>query len=966
MSLKLESEKINSGDVEKNETTIELQLGDVIKILSGKNEMLNEQSFIIDYIDKSKMYLINVDTLDRIKQKISSDGTIGDGSITQISILSRSDTSSYAKQHDLLPGKWINIYFGGTYPIIIIGEITNLEQDMIEIRSIDGDVLYINFDFKGLPEDLPIENIEIREKPEEIKKSMLEEVGAEEVGAEEVGAEEVGAEDYEEEDIQIHALEREKRVIETNKLQITVPIKNIKDQLREFIIRADQIKFGDEQLGKVTQFVDVSEKQQRYSIENQLTDLLDDILTTIPNAQRTEKVLNNIHTMIERFKQMREKFSSFDQYGNVSGFIVKESSYKPLSDYFNNFKHNLYWILPVVKNIKKVYLDAAKLDLDNENDMSIVEVDLQEDLESITAIMNNYKSNTLPIDQNKYTLLNTELNKYFTPFDMINEEDTDGILIEKNVEVDLNTVIDTLEDMYSSVYSSNNIRNRRFIIQKYNLGSSKLDTVDSTSSRLITIRVKMTNPETMSIKSFITLPEPAIRFSRINLPGSSLLDKVNLNLVFLNYWEFLKKKTPVNNVIVEDINTELAFDSDNYVNNIKNYVLNLSSEDKKGLTNQEIYSSFIKSIVPKTKILFELMKKYITGKLSIVGVVGYLEPFLIYTDDLTYMQYVEINEFISYQISAYNKTFIEKARIFIKIAKTATVDIIFKNAYSLISIIDTKNNLRDDVFGAYDITITGNELRYKFADCTNSEILRKIVLKDSNRLYTSSISLESAPLMFPTEFSSIFDKEKERVTGKYDTEIKDDTCKSMTIAKYYNSIESLNQDNDKNIYFDKKYDNTNYSLLEKYEKEIITMSPENLKLFIMDDLKKKEKLDDVEADYLTDTLLDGHKLVVQGNYAFLYKGIHDVNDYYVRKENKWVLDNEVAKGLNTDDASIFCNLQQKCISVPDKSSDKCESIVADELSIKAQLLQDVISEFDIKYKMSRDEFDKNIKKDSSI
>ena len=395
MSLKLESEKINSGDVEKNETTIELQLGDVIKILSGKNEMLNEQSFIIDYIDKSKMYLINVDTLDRIKQKISSDGTIGDGSITQISILSRSDTSSYAKQHDLLPGKWINIYFGGTYPIIIIGEITNLEQDMIEVRSIDGDVLYINFDFKGLPEDLPIENIEIREKPEEIKKPSFElegeREGVEREGEREGVEREGEREEGEELEIQILELEREKRVIETNKLQITVPIKNIKDQLREFIIRADQIKFGDEQLGKVTQFVDVSEKQQRYSIENQLTDLLDDILTTIPNAQRTEKVLNNIHTMIERFKQMREKFSSFDQYGNVSGFIVKESSYKPLSDYFNNFKHNLYWILPVVKNIKKVYLDAAKLDLDNENDMSIVEVDLQEDLESITAIMNNYK-----------------------------------------------------------------------------------------------------------------------------------------------------------------------------------------------------------------------------------------------------------------------------------------------------------------------------------------------------------------------------------------------------------------------------------------------------------------------------------------------------------------------------------------------------------------------------------------------
>ena len=974
MSLKIESEKINSDNtINENETIIELQLGDVIKINNEKNELLNEQTFIIDYIDKTHMFLINVETLDRIKQKISDDGTIGDGGITQIDILSRSATSSYARQHDLLPGKWVNIYFGGNYPIIIIGEITNLEQDMIEVKSVDGDTLYINFDFKGIPEDLPIENIEIREKPEETKKTRFE-IEEGEVEEREEGEEGEEGEEREERvegvegvegEIKIPELEREKRLIETNKLQISVPVKNIKDQLREFIVRADQIKFGDEELGAITQYVDVSDKYQRYSIENQLTDLLDDILTTIPNAQRTEKVLNNIHTMIERFKQLRETFSSFDQYGNVNGFVVKESSYKPLSNYFNSLNHNLYWILPVVKNIKKIYLDSYNFSVDNDNDNSIVEITLQEDLESITKIINNYKSNTLPIEQNKYSLLNEELNKYFIPFDLINEENTDGIIIEKNVEANLNTVIDNLEDMYSSVYSGNNIRNRRFVIQKYNLGSSKLDTVDATSSRLITTRVKMTNPDTMSIKSFITLPEPTIRFSRINLPGSSLLDKANLNQVFLNYWEFLKKKTAVNNVIVEDINNELTFDENNYVNNIKNYTLGLSSEDKKGLTTQEIYSSFIKSIVPRTKILFDLMKKYITGKLSIVDVVGYLEPFLIYTDDLTYMQYVEINNFISYQISEYNKNFVDRARSFFEIAKIPKPDLNFKNAYSLISIIETKNNLRDDIFESYDISITGNELRYKFADYTNSEILRKMILKDYTRLYTSCISLESAPLMFPSEFSGLFEKEKEKINGKYEDEAKNDKCKKMTISKYYKSIDSLNQDNDKNIYFDKKYDTTNYGLLDNYEKEIMTMSPENLKVFIMNDLKKKEKLGDVEADYLANTLLDGHKLVLQGDYAILYKGvqqnIQDERDYYVRKENKWVLDNDIADDLNTDDSSILCNLQKNCINVSDKFEDKCESILTDELSIKNKFLKDVISEFDIKYKMSKDEFEKNVK-----
>jgi hypothetical protein len=79
-------------------------------------------------------------------------------------------------------------------------------------------------------------------------------------------------------------------------------------------------------------------------------------------------------------------------------------------------------------------------------------------------------------------------------------------------------------------------------------------------------------------------------------------------------------------------------------------VLNLSTEDKRGFNSEQIYSQFVSTIIPKTKVLFDLMKKYITGKLSIVDVVSYLEPFLVYTDDLTYMQYKEITRFIDDKI----------------------------------------------------------------------------------------------------------------------------------------------------------------------------------------------------------------------------------------------------------------------------------------------------------------------------
>ena len=179
--------EIEPEPVNANDTTLELQLGDVIKITSPLNEQMNDQTFIIDYIDKTKAYLINADTMTRLRLSISPEGIIGDGNITRIAILSRSKSGSYAEQNNLLPGKWVNIYFGGDLPVTMTGEITNLENDMIEVKTVDGDVIYLNFDYKGIPEDLPIEMIEIREKPSDaLTQPQMEQQPLEELEAEQV------------------------------------------------------------------------------------------------------------------------------------------------------------------------------------------------------------------------------------------------------------------------------------------------------------------------------------------------------------------------------------------------------------------------------------------------------------------------------------------------------------------------------------------------------------------------------------------------------------------------------------------------------------------------------------------------------------------------------------------------------------------------------------------------------------
>ena len=935
-----ESEEKQLPKTKPDETVLELQLGDIIQISNPLNDNLNNQTFIIDYIDNSKAYLINSDTLERLRLSIDTDGTIGDGNITKIAILSRSDTPSYARQNNLLPGKWINIYFEGDFPVIITGEITNLENDMIEIKTIDDDVIYINFDYKGLPENLPIHMIEIRAKPTE----PLVQTEKEEEPLEPLEPLE-----------KIPELEAEKRFVEPEKIQLTIPVRDIKNQIREFIVKADQVHFGDEDFGPIREFVDVSSKGQRYSIETQVSDLLDELLSTIPDQQRTPRVLNNIHIMIERFKQLREKFSSYDDYGNVEGFIVKEASYKPLiKNYFYDLNVNLYWILPVVKNFKYIY-NAVN---DDEENSDVINLNLDKSLIDLKEIIDNYKSNNMPSDQNNYAELYREINKAYTiPFKELQDEDLNGVIYELKSKNNINAVINNLEDLYSSVYSNNAIRSRRFVIQKYNTGLTKLDTIDSTGGRMVTVRTNMTPDDYMSIKSFIFLPEPVIRFSKINLPGTNILDKVNLNNAFLNYWEFLRKNTNVNLNFIDSFDNTITFNEENFANNIKEYVLNLN--ETTSLTLNEKYQKYLNHIIPKTRILFNLMKKYITGKLSIIEVVSYLEPFLVYSDDLTYMQYVEIIDFINTKISVFNKKFIERSRVFKLLTNVISKVAFSPKAYTIFESLnrDMRNAVITEGYDISDPTFF-----------TNSELLRKLTLKDYARLYTTALSIQNFPLMFPTEFSTLFEQEKIKLDGKLKTEEESNKCRTITIAKYYTSIDELKQDDDKTIYFDKKYDKTNYGILEDssgYEKQVLTMSPEELKVHIYKDLIEKKRMSENDAEYLANTLVDGHKKVIDGQFAILYLGYNpQVNkevNYYIRKNNKWELDTELNKeNINTDQASILCDIKKQCISVMKDNTEKCESTKSDELGLQTKLLKDVINEFDTKYKLSNEELKKII------
>jgi hypothetical protein len=681
------------------------------------------------------------------------------------------------------------------------------------------------------------------------------------------------------------------------------------------------------------------------------------MLSTIPNLQRTPKVLNNIHNMIDRFKQLRTLFSTFDQYGNVIEFTVRGAQNKPFANWLNQFNLNLYWVLPVVKNIKKIYNVADGY----EENTDILNLNMTEDIENIQSYIQQYESNTLPAETNKYSALYSELGNYFTPFQLINDENSNTIIAEKEVLSNINVVIDNLEDMYSTVFSNNMLRNRRFVISKYNLGETKLDTIYSTSSTMNNVRVKITNNDIMSIKSIMTLPEPTIRFSKINLPGTNILVKSNLNLIFLNYWQLLKTKTRVKNIMVETFKTNLIFHEDTFANSIKNYIVNIPEEEIKNITKLELYKQFINTIVPKIKTIFLLMQKYILDKLSIVDVVGYLEPFLIYTDDITFNQYKSIVYFIDSKITEYNKNMIQYSKAFKILSNVKPAIINSLKAFSIIYIIepDVRSHIFNESYGFGDVADIENHF-------TDSELLRKIISCDCLKLYTTTMSVNNLALMFPSNVSELLNMEKNEKNKILQSEEKKNSCNSFIIAKTYYSLEELENDNNNIIYFDKKYDTTNYGVMEEpnknsgYAEQVINMSTENLKKYIVQQEMKKKHLTEKDANYIAETLINGVKQVVDGQYALLYTGDRmNKIQYYIRKNNKWELNNEIMEKMGAiDENSILCNLQEKCIST---TNDKCETIGQNELQLQNSLLQNIIQEFDANYTVSKEKFENEIR-----
>ena len=904
---------------------LNIQLGDIIEIDAPANGDLNNQIFYIKYLDSKKIILLNKN-MPSIILTLNEEGELDDESIVAINIIDRDIREGYAQLNSLVPGTWIDIYFGGDIPLVLTGLITNLEKDMIEIKTYPAeDIIYLDFEYKGLPEDLLIDKIIVRSSPEITKDDTGEDDDGDSSSIKRMSPQE-----------QFEAIEDVDLLnLEKNDVQ---PIN------KEIFIAADKIIIG-KPLDEITQIVDVPEHEKRFDIEKQTTDMLNELLSHIPNAKRTHEVLNNIHKLIERYKQLREIHSEFDK-GNVMGAKIKGAEHKPLLNDLKNLQSKLYWLLPMVKNSKKLYDIALE-----EESVYISEQSLEHALMQQGELTDNWKSNVSPEEHNKYNYYIRELNNLYTPFSNYNIE---NYIAQQSVNTNMNAIVDVLNDQYSYVAKGELVKQTRFVIQVYNLGLSRLE------GEFVKKRVKLTENDRMILKSFITLPYAVYQFSRINLPTASIMTKSDLNMHFINYWQLLKRNTRVESIVVDDLDKTIEFEAERFLNNIKEFILDESLYDI--FDEVELYEKYLNTFIPQTKDVFNLVKHHLNKtkrNLSLANITTELEPFLIYHDDLTLKPYETMVSYLSNRITEYKRQFIINNKnfqaIFTKLYGRS--EKIGSGAYVLFNILSSNKDVELSVFNSYNITQENKTL------FTSEELLSKMMRIDYAKLFMSAISKITLDLMVSNVLDKFVAIEEgaegaegaEGVEGKDASASADGTCSQYVLSKKYFALDELEYDNNKTIYFDKKFDRTFYDIINEYKGERDTMPPDDFRVFLIEKLIANIGLSKENATRDADAMLENKRQIINGDYSILeVEGAK--NEIYKRINNIWVKDDKLSENVFFNTNKLFCESNIKCFE------DKGECVDTNVLgaNIQKRNLREIVGEFDQEYRLDLQKIRKQI------
>ena len=681
----------------------------------------------------------------------------------------------------------------------------------------------------------------------------------------------------------------------------------------------------------------VPEHEIRYGMTEQTDDLLNDALSTIATGDRTRKVYQSIHVMIERYRELLHKFSDPDK----EGFPLKlGNNHKPIIDSIERCDQQLYWILPIVNNDKIIY----DIDLGGADDVGIVNTTLAITQESIYDINTSYQKNTTPDGQNGHIYKYLKLNPYLTPFEETSS--MANVLINKEVGTALNVVLNNNSDMESYALCGNasdeytnpkhvseaRLKPTKFQMSRYTTGLTQINPKDKNVSSLITEQTNIIPNDKMSIMGTLILPESVIRYSQINLPNTSIYRRAVLNLIPFTYKKYLNKKTKYKTAIIEQdtLGNNNDVDHSGYVDNVTSYLF--SENGNISDRNSKTFREYLNKIIPSTENLFKLAEKNITHSTSYMSILEYLQPFVIYSDSITFKTYELIMRYMAINITKLKGDMAYKRRQFISYTNYKyKSDISFKNSH-LLNMLDSES-----IQKRYDLDNT-IESHYNIEKATTCEFIRKLLMIDNGRLYMNALAVDDMNLFSMHTIDNIINSKMNPEIGDTDTD--SDKCGDLILAKHYIDVDGLQQDDgETEVFFDDKYDETRYDIIREFKSEQEQHSPDSFYDLLLQHMITNVGLTGDYARREVEAMIHNRRRVEKGDYAFIVDE-RGGNLFYIRdSDNNWSYKSELdGRPLSK---SVFCNLKKGCISI----NDKCGTIETNKTEAKDRLVNEMFKQF---------------------
>ena len=918
-----------------NDLTFNLELGDIITIISPENEEYNNEIFYIEYIDFNKVKLINVKTKNKVVLTIEN-SSFDDLSIQEVHILSRSDKKGYILQNNLEIGKWVDIKFGGDEPIIITAEITNIDKDMLELQTLrDSKTIFIDFGYKGFPEKLNIESITLRDVPKSAIK--VDDV---------VEEEQIGS------------------IADENNDD-----KQMQNTLDQELILGDNFFLG-ETFENIRYLVQVDDSEKRFTLDEQLNDLLDDILSTVPSSERKQSRMREIHSSINRFKELREKFSE-----NINSTLqIKYIKYKkPIIEHILNGIIPK-WIMPIVKTKKyidkSVFCSGLKPNECNE----LIEKMQQEEPEKFstddmeTISTKEYLNQLLTIVDNYNSLSNQSLNKYFNfmnsynniqrPFVSLNDSKNIGIISASENIVGVQDTMDN--DFNTPTYSTNGIIQNKYLTETF-LPESIYKKINYITKK--SVNHPISESDSLSILGFLTLPIDYIDYSRINSNTVSILDKSILNLTYKDTNKILNTDEMQSNLIKQSEELlAVKTNKKDYHSTIQNHRLDNSEEVDDKL------EFLLEKSIPNTNSFVSNVSTINKNILSINEYVKKLDVFGISVDNITYKNIIKINRIISKNISNY-KTLLEETKSSLNQISNFKYNTSY-NTSEILNILQT--SLKDQlnsILETYNLQDINN--------ITNNEILNRVNNEDTSRLFSIIISLKNINLYVQQTVDELmnqyqnsadtFNKEINDDEAKDSRVAKNKKCNSYVITKKYKSIQDLQDDNGKEVYYDLEYDDTPYIIKNDYS-ELKQMTEEEGIEFLTKKLTENLGFETQKAIDYAINIIKGKKAVQEGEFCIL----DEMNEkelltrkYFIRKDNTWIEEEISDDEVFVNNNKMLCNINPECnyeTSNNKNETGQCINIKSSTNKRNKAFVDELLDDFKVGLKISREEKEQELNK----